>query len=167
GRISRNTSQSLSMIRGCSRRTDSMCMQFQAPVAPDVSWQRRELRRLDRRDSAERITPCALVVLTYRIAVIMLWPATGSIAMESALRSATATLGRRRHYQTPESAPGDSTAPELTILMPCLNEAETVATCVYNAHAFLKRTGIAGEVVVADNGSSDGSAEIARNAGAR
>jgi hypothetical protein len=56
---------------------------------------------------------------------------------------------------------------ELTILMPCLNEAETVAICVHKAHGFLERTGVVGEVLVADNGSSDGSIEIARNAGAR
>ena len=51
--------------------------------------------------------------------------------------------------------------------MPCLNEAETVATCVHKARSFLTRTGIEGEVLVADNGSSDGSQELARNAGAR
>ena len=56
---------------------------------------------------------------------------------------------------------------ELSILMPCLNEAETVATCVRKAREFLERTRIIGEVVVADNGSSDGSAELARSAGAR
>ena len=56
---------------------------------------------------------------------------------------------------------------ELSILMPCLNEAETVATCVNKARGFLKRTGIEGEIVVADNGSSDGSPELARKAGAR
>jgi glycosyltransferase involved in cell wall biosynthesis len=56
---------------------------------------------------------------------------------------------------------------ELTILMPCLNEAETVATCVRKARGFLERTGIKGEVLVADNGSSDGSPELARDAGAR
>jgi len=56
---------------------------------------------------------------------------------------------------------------ELTILMPCLNEAETVGTCVAKARSFLQRTGTAGEVVVADNGSSDGSPELARQAGAR
>jgi glycosyltransferase involved in cell wall biosynthesis len=56
---------------------------------------------------------------------------------------------------------------ELTILMPCLNEAETVAACVHKARGFLRRTGIEGEVLVADNGSSDGSAELAREAGAR
>src|SRR3984885_11212644 len=56
---------------------------------------------------------------------------------------------------------------ELTILMPCLNEAETVATCVRKARSFLTRTGIEGEVLVADNGSSDGSPQLARDAGAR
>jgi len=56
---------------------------------------------------------------------------------------------------------------ELTILMPCLNEAETVATCVRKARAFLERTDIEGEVLVADNGSTDGSPELARAAGAR
>ena len=61
----------------------------------------------------------------------------------------------------------EARALELTILMPCLNEAETVATCVRKARDFLERTGIAGEVLVADNGSSDGSIELARQAGAR
>jgi glycosyltransferase involved in cell wall biosynthesis len=56
---------------------------------------------------------------------------------------------------------------ELTILMPCLNEAETLAICIAKARGFLNRTGIAGEVLIADNGSTDGSEEIARNAGAR
>ena len=61
----------------------------------------------------------------------------------------------------------ESRSVELTILMPCLNEAETVATCVRKARRFLERTGIEGEVLVADNGSSDGSPELAREAGAR
>jgi hypothetical protein len=56
---------------------------------------------------------------------------------------------------------------ELTILMPCLNEAETVAACVRKARSFLTRTGIEGEVLVADNGSTDGSPQLARDAGAR
>jgi hypothetical protein len=56
---------------------------------------------------------------------------------------------------------------ELTVLMPCLNEAETVTTCVQKAFGFLARTGIAGEVLVADNGSTDGSIELASMAGAR
>lgn len=56
---------------------------------------------------------------------------------------------------------------ELTVLMPCLNEARTVATCVQAARRFLAQSGVAGEVLVADNGSSDGSQELARRAGAR
>ena len=56
---------------------------------------------------------------------------------------------------------------ELTILMPCLNEGETLATCVAKARAYLERSGVAGEVLVADNGSSDDSVGIAERAGAR
>lgn len=56
---------------------------------------------------------------------------------------------------------------ELSIVMPCLNEARTVGTCVAKALAYLKSHNIKGEVVVADNGSSDGSQEIAASLGAR
>jgi hypothetical protein len=56
---------------------------------------------------------------------------------------------------------------ELSIVMPCLNEAETVASCVRKACAFLASRGLRGEVIVADNGSTDGSPELAREAGAR
>jgi len=56
---------------------------------------------------------------------------------------------------------------ELTILMPCLNEAETLASCVIKARQFLARAGIKGEIVVADNGSTDGSVAIAAAEGAR
>ena len=56
---------------------------------------------------------------------------------------------------------------ELTILMPCLNEAETLAICIGKARAFLDRTGISGEVLIADNGSTDGSQAIAVALGAR
>jgi glycosyltransferase involved in cell wall biosynthesis len=51
--------------------------------------------------------------------------------------------------------------------MPCLNEAETVATCVHKAVGFLAESGIDGEVLVADNGSTDGSQRLATDAGAR
>jgi glycosyl transferase family 2 len=56
---------------------------------------------------------------------------------------------------------------ELTVVMPCLNEAETVATCVTKAVRCLQENGIDGEVVVADNGSTDGSQQLATDAGAR
>ncbi len=58
-------------------------------------------------------------------------------------------------------------AVELTILMPCLNEAKTVGRCVEAARDFLLRSGITGEVLVADNGSTDGSQALAEAAGAR
>ena len=56
---------------------------------------------------------------------------------------------------------------ELTILMPCLNEAETLAICIRKARSFLESAGVAGEVLIADNGSTDGSLELAAREGAR
>ncbi len=56
---------------------------------------------------------------------------------------------------------------ELTILMPCLNEAETVVICVEKAARWLRENNVAGEVLVADNGSTDGSQALAEAAGAR
>lgn len=56
---------------------------------------------------------------------------------------------------------------ELTVLMPCLNEARTIAACVREAREALDAAGITGEVLIADNGSTDGSQELALNAGAR
>jgi len=68
----------------------------------------------------------------------------------------------------PQLTTNPSTAdPELSIVMPCLNEAETLETCIRKARSFLAAAGIDGEVVIADNGSTDGSQEIAIRAGAR
>lgn len=55
----------------------------------------------------------------------------------------------------------------LSVLLPCLNEARTVGVCVSKAQAYLSRQSFIGEVIVADNGSTDGSVEIARSLGAR
>jgi glycosyltransferase involved in cell wall biosynthesis len=57
--------------------------------------------------------------------------------------------------------------PEVTVLMPCLNEADTLAACIATAQRALREQGIAGEVLVADNGSTDGSPDIAARLGAR
>jgi glycosyltransferase involved in cell wall biosynthesis len=55
----------------------------------------------------------------------------------------------------------------LTILMPCLNEARTLPACIKKAQAYLARAGISGEILIADNGSTDGSRDIAQALGAR
>ncbi len=56
---------------------------------------------------------------------------------------------------------------ELSILMPCLNEAETLATCIEKARLGIERSRVRGEVLVADNGSQDASVQIAEEFGAR
>jgi glycosyltransferase involved in cell wall biosynthesis len=56
---------------------------------------------------------------------------------------------------------------ELSVLMPCLNEAETIQTCIHKAQKFLAENNVGGEVVIGDNGSTDGSQALAEAAGAR
>jgi glycosyltransferase involved in cell wall biosynthesis len=67
-----------------------------------------------------------------------------------------------KHHET--SAPGEV---EVSIVMPCLNEAETLAMCVQKAQQAIERGGLAAEIIVADNGSTDGSQVIARELGVR
>jgi len=65
-------------------------------------------------------------------------------------------------------APASESAPlQLSVVMPCLNESRTLASCIEKALATMKRLGIQGEVIVADNGSTDGSQAIATALGAR
>lgn len=75
----------------------------------------------------------------------------------------------RKLWETGRSPAAEPTSEtiELTILMPCLNEAETLATCILKAKSFLGRSGTTGEVLIADNGSTDGSQRIAAAFGAR
>jgi glycosyltransferase involved in cell wall biosynthesis len=63
-----------------------------------------------------------------------------------------------------QAVPGDV---ELSILMPCLNESETIESCIQKASSFLRLSGVQGEIVIGDNGSTDGSQDIARRNGAR
>ncbi|MET2012062.1 glycosyltransferase [Microbacterium chocolatum] len=63
--------------------------------------------------------------------------------------------------------PAETNDVELTILMPCLNEAETLEVCIRKARGFLERSGINGEVLISDNGSTDGSQALAESLGAR
>ena len=70
----------------------------------------------------------------------------------------------------PEAAPLSRATPdeiEVSVVMPCLNEAKTLERCIAKARGFAQRAAIHAEIVVADNGSTDGSQEIAERAGAR
>jgi glycosyltransferase involved in cell wall biosynthesis len=60
-----------------------------------------------------------------------------------------------------------ASALEVSIIMPCLNEAETLAVCIKKAQRFITENELAGEVIIADNGSNDGSQDIARRLNAR
>jgi Glycosyl transferase family 2 len=73
---------------------------------------------------------------------------------------------------TPEAQDAPAGAPaaqriELSVVLPCLNEAQTLAVCIDKARESLRGLNVVGEVVVADNGSTDGSQDIARSRGAR
>src|SRR5262245_37995154 len=61
----------------------------------------------------------------------------------------------------------DQSSIELTIVMPCLNEAETLTVCITKARSYFDRSHTKGEIVIADNGSTDGSQELAISLGAR
>jgi glycosyltransferase involved in cell wall biosynthesis len=69
--------------------------------------------------------------------------------------------------QSPTRSREETDDCEMTVLMPCLNEAETLAVCIRKALASIETLGVKGEVLIADNGSTDGSQEIATNLGAR
>ena len=71
------------------------------------------------------------------------------------------------HTGITESGKTDLTMPELSVVMPCLNESRTLGACIQKALAAIERMGIRGEVIVADNGSTDGSQSLAEELGAR
>ena len=66
-----------------------------------------------------------------------------------------------------DRAPSDPAGVEISIVMPCLNEAETLGDCIDRAQAGLRAAGLPGEIIVADNGSTDGSRQLAEAKGAR
>lgn len=73
---------------------------------------------------------------------------------------------RRRHFMSPLDL-SDDEAPDISVVMPCLNESRSVGLCVEKAWAGIRASGLRGEVIVADNGSTDGSVAAARAGGAR
>jgi len=66
-----------------------------------------------------------------------------------------------------ESSRDESPTLELSVVMPCLNESRTLASCIRKAQSAIERLGVRGEVIVADNGSTDGSQSLAKELGAR
>jgi glycosyltransferase involved in cell wall biosynthesis len=80
--------------------------------------------------------------------------ATGPVELTDALRGTT-------------PYPAAGSAIELSVVMPCLNESETLAACITTAQRAMAEHGIAGEIVIADNGSTDGSQDIALALGVR
>jgi glycosyltransferase involved in cell wall biosynthesis len=79
-----------------------------------------------------------------------------------------AVVGRADSESRLHPVPVAASVPiELSVVMPCLNEAETLETCIRKAQQALDQAGVVGEIIVADNGSTDGSVEIADRQGAR
>src|SRR3954463_801711 len=78
-------------------------------------------------------------------------------------------MSTTERLQPPAAVPADDPArpPLVSVVIPCLNEAETIAECVTRARDALQPNDLHGEVIVADNGSSDGSPDLAAEAGAR
>ncbi len=70
------------------------------------------------------------------------------------------------NFENTETMPAEAPV-EFSIVMPCLNEAETLAICIQKAQRSLDENNVAAEIIIADNGSSDGSQEIAAGLGAR
>ncbi len=66
-----------------------------------------------------------------------------------------------------DESSADQDAYDVTIVMPCLNEAESLAPCIEMAKTAIESTGVKGEILIADNGSTDGSIELAESMGAR
>src|SRR5205807_8576343 len=69
-------------------------------------------------------------------------------------------------HDTRQAQLGDPDRPLVSVVIPCLDEAETMEECVRRARHALDANHLVGEVIVADNGSHDGSGELARAAGA-
>jgi hypothetical protein len=84
-----------------------------------------------------------------------------------AMSNELAEVSQRPSAAVWEASAAPSTRVEMTVLMPCLNEARTLKACIEQAVSFFRRTGVDGEVLIADNGSTDGSVALALSLGAR
>ena len=75
-------------------------------------------------------------------------------------------VGTNPNLDSQRIDPG-ATAVEISVVLPCLNEAETLEACIREAQQGIRDAGVSGEIIVADNGSSDGSLDIAERLGVR
>ena len=91
---------------------------------------------------------------------------TSSRATTPSSSTPSATTSAAPPTASPAPGPSDPSVVELSVVLPCLDEAETLATCIRKATRSFATLGVVGEVVVADNGSTDGSQDIARDEGA-
>ena len=91
------------------------------------------------------------------------------MAVSRAIEAKPVTSRKTSAGRTParERTPTKTTKCDVSVVLPCLNEEESVGVCVQNAWRWLRETGVTGEVIVVDNGSTDRSAEVALKAGAR
>jgi glycosyltransferase involved in cell wall biosynthesis len=92
---------------------------------------------------------------------------TAGLLLKRTARSIELMTANTTNFEPLVSAAASDGDVELSIVMPCLNEAETLATCIEKARRCLNALEISGEIIVADNSSTDGSQEIAKRLGAR
>jgi glycosyltransferase involved in cell wall biosynthesis len=76
-------------------------------------------------------------------------------------------MSTTEQHSTRHAQLGDPDSPAVSVVIPCLNEADNIEECVHQARRALDASGLAGEVIVADNDSDDGSAQLAEAAGAK
>ncbi len=93
-------------------------------------------------------------------------PCEGTLSKVLATSSQSSTTAGASDIVTEPAQPAEQTPPEVSVVMPCLNEADTLATCIQKAFQAFRDHGIKGEIVIADNGSTDGSQDIAAGMGA-
>lgn len=133
----------------------------------DLPHARNELNeiRLPYRQATEHRRPARLG--TAALAEQQLDNLVEMLAAEQSLEQLPRQRSTTAQPLTPVASQPETEKLELSIVMPCLNEADTVGTCVLKAIYALQKMGIPGEVIVADNGSRDDSVELAESLGAR
>src|SRR5229473_1429912 len=129
-----------------------------------VAWRRTDFRGLRSNPAVPSLGngPEGKVLERRSVGVTCFSAATASRGLHPALGSSAMKVAQRQSSPS-HDAPA---AVEVSIVMPCLNEVETLATCIAKAREAIDKGGYSAEIIVADNGSSDGSQLVARELGA-